>query len=101
MFPIQRCLVKKRKIAAACALQAEKSERHQLQRETTVSRGGFVPSAPKILSHLASNRPLGARQCLHLHDAGRGGLGDSVLSPKPEGRGALAWSLGTSHLLDL
>lgn len=32
MFHIQRCLVKKRKIAAACALTAEKSEAHQLQR---------------------------------------------------------------------
>lgn len=32
MFHIQQCLVKKRKIAAACALAAVKSEPHQLQR---------------------------------------------------------------------
>lgn len=31
MFHVQQCLVKKRKIAAACSLMAEKSEPHQLQ----------------------------------------------------------------------
>lgn len=31
MFHVQQCLVKKRKIATACALTAEKSEPHQLQ----------------------------------------------------------------------
>lgn len=33
MFHIQRCLVKRRKIATACALTAEESEPHPLQRE--------------------------------------------------------------------
>lgn len=84
MFHIQQCLVKKRKIAAACALTAEKSEPHQLQwgkQQCLVAVLFFYSKNIKPFS--LSNCPLGKRQCLHLKSTGAGVVRTSSLSPKP------------------
>ena len=71
MFHIQWCLVKKRKIAVACALMAEKSEPHQLQQGKQQCLAAVCSLYSKnIKSFSPTNRPLGEWQCLHLKSAG-------------------------------